>query len=220
MIIIDMEGEFIPNLLAQLAAIPGVVQVRCNKPLRQKYKEIVGDDGVFISLFVQRKDGTDFFIRFEDYYPLQVANDPSQHEAIITNMALQVENYLIRDIDPTYVYGEGLNNSASQVVFNKLIEDMSKINGVVQMRYHNPLKKQYVDMIGKDGYIITAYVAHKEIEDFYIPFVSMAPKNVCFNKDKHDSLIEHLRTRIYDYITNDVTPANTVSIDEMQILQV
>jgi hypothetical protein len=75
-------------------------------------------------------------------------------------------------------------------------------------------------MIGSDGFIISAYVANKDQDDFYLPFITMAPKAVCFNLDKHDSLVQHLQQRVADYIENDVTPPNSVSVDEMQILQV
>jgi hypothetical protein len=104
--------------------------------------------------------------------------------------------------------------------FKTLIESMKAIPNVVQVRYHNPLKKQYVDMIGYDGFIITAYVLSKDHDDFYLPFITMAPKGVCYNLDKHASLIQHLQQRVADYVENDVTPPNSVSIDEMQILQV
>jgi hypothetical protein len=221
MIAIDIEGEFIPNLLMQLKTIPGVVQVRCNKPLRKKYRDLVGDDGVYILCLVQKKDGSDFFIKFEDYYTHAEANDPSKHEAIIASVQTEVEDYLNNDIMPTNMYQ--LNEMADDPYgknFKTLIDRMKLIPNVVQVRYHNPLKQQYVDMIGSDGFIISAYVANKDQDDFYLPFITMAPKAVCFNLDKHDSLVQHLQQRVADYIENDVTPPNSVSVDEMQILQV
>ena len=221
MIAIDIEGEFIPNLLMQLKTIPGVVQVRCNRPLRKKYRDLVGDDGVYIMCLVQKKDGSDFFLKFEDYYTHTEANDPSKHEEIIASVQAEVEDYLYNDIMPTNVYQ--LNEVGDDPFgknFKILINRMKVIPNVVQVRYHNPLKKQYVDLIGSDGFIISAYVASKEQEDFYLPFITMAPKIICYNLDKHNSLVEHLQQRVADYIENDVTPPNSVSVDEMQILQV
>lgn len=221
MIAIDIEGEFIPNLLMQLKTIPGVVQVRCNQPLRKKYRDLVGDDGIYIQCMVPKKDGSDFFVAFEDYYTLADANDPSKHEEIIASIQGEVEDYLHRDIRPQYLYEKmDPETRLSDQGFQQLIDRMKTIPNVVQVRYHNPLKKQYVDMIGSDGFIITAYVANKDQEDFYLPFITMAPKAVCFNIDKHDSLVQHLQQRVADYIENDVTPPNSVSVDEMQILQV
>jgi hypothetical protein len=170
---------------------------------------------------VQKKDGSDFFLKFEDYYTHTEANDPSKHEEIIASVQAEVEDYLYNDIMPTNVYQ--LNEVGDDPFgknFKILIKRMKAIPNVVQIRYHNPLKKQYVDMIGDDGYIITAYVANKDQEDFYLPFITMAPKSVCYNLDKHDSLVQHLQQRVADYVENDVTPPNSVSIDEMQILQV
>jgi hypothetical protein len=221
MIAIDIEGEFIPNLLMELKNIPGVVQVRCNKPLRKKYRDLVGDDGVYILCLVQKKDGSDFFIKFEDYYTHQEANDPAKHEEIIAAIQKEVEDYLYNDIMPTNMYQ--LNEMADDPYgknFKTLLDRMKAIPNVVQVRYHNPLKKQYVDLIGADGFIITAYVLSKDHDDFYLPFITMAPKAVCFNLDKHDSLVQHLQQRVADYVENDVTPPNSVSVDEMQILQV
>lgn len=220
MIAIDIDGEFIPNLLKQIATIPGVVQVRCNRPLRKKYRDIIGEDGVFISAFVQRKDGSDFYIRFEDYYTHAEANDPSKHEEIIATIKKEVDDYLVNDISPINLYGESYVKKSGDVIFQSLIERMEKIPGVLQVRYHHPLKKQYVDKIGADGYIITTYIANKDKEDFFLPFITMAPKAVCYNEDKHASLIDHLQGRIEDYTERDVVPPRSVSIEEMQILQV
>lgn len=222
MIAIDIDGEFIPNLLKQIATIPGVVQVRCNKPLRKKYRDLVGDDGVFISVIVQKKDGSDFYIKFEDYYTHAEANDPSKHEKIIADIKNEVDDYLINDILPANLYGsrESYARNVGRSIFQSLIEKMENIPGVLQVRYHHPLKKEYVEKIGADGYIITAYIVNKDREDFFLPFITMAPKAVCFNEDKHASLIDHLQGRIEDYTERDVVPPRSVSIEEMQILQV
>lgn len=220
MIAIDIDGEFIPNLLTQLKNIPGVVQVRCHNPLRKKYRDLVGDNGLYIAVFVQRKDGGDYYITFEDYYTLAEANDPSKHPEIIASIQKEVEDYLNDDIMPERLYGDFDKQKSQDINFTTLINRMKSIPNVVQIRYHNPLKKQYVDMIGSDGFIITAYVQNKEHDDFYLPFITMAPKAICFNLDKHDSLVQHLQQRVVDYIENDVVPPNSVSIDEMQILQV
>jgi hypothetical protein len=217
MIAIDIEGAFIPNLLTQLKNIPGVAQVRCNKPLRQKYIDLVGGDGIYIMCMVPQKNIADRYLAFEACYSHADANDPDKHESIIAEMQSMVEDYLLNDIRPKKTHQEGQSVSDN---FNELIEEMKAIPNVLQVRYHNPLKSAYVKKIGADGYIITAYVANKEIEDFFLPFITMAPKAVCFNKDKHASLVAHLRSRIEDYFEKDIAPPNSVSVDEMQILQV
>ena len=48
----------------------------------------------------------------------------------------------------------------------------------------------------------------------------MAPYNVCYNADKHDSLVEHLKERIDDYVERDIAPPNNLSTDEVQVVQV
>jgi hypothetical protein len=217
MIAIDIEGAFIPNLLTELKNIPGVVQVRCNKPLRKKYIDLVGVDGVYIQCLVPKKDGSDNYLGFEAYYTHADANDPSKHESIIDEMQKQVQDYIENDISPIRMYE--IPNTGIKV-FEELIEEMKAIPNVLQVRYHHPLKAAYVKKIGADGYIITAYVANKEVEDFFLPFITMAPKAVCFSKDKHASLVAHLRSRIEDYFEKDIAPPNSVSVDEMQILQV
>jgi hypothetical protein len=132
-------------------------------------------------------------------------------------MQKQVQDYIENDISPIRMYE--IPNTGIKV-FEELIEEMKAIPNVLQVRYHHPLKAAYVKKIGADGYIITAYVANKEVEDFFLPFITMAPKAVCFSKDKHASLVAHLRSRIEDYFEKDIAPPNSVSVDEMQILQV
>jgi hypothetical protein len=139
----------------------------------------------------------------------------NKEKAIVFNTLQMYRHDRLAFLKKTHQEGQSVSDN-----FNELIEEMKAIPNVLQVRYHHPLKAAYVKKIGADGYIITAYVANKEVEDFFLPFITMAPKAVCFNKDKHASLVSHLRSRIEDYFEKDIAPPNSVSVDEMQILQV
>jgi hypothetical protein len=221
MILIDFEAKFIPILLQQLKTIPGVVQVRCNHPLRKKFTDLVGEDGIYIQCMVRKKDGSDYFVAFEDYYTFAEAEDPSKHESIIASISKEIYDYLHNDIYPEYMYEKNhYEQRYGHYIFFDLIEKMKQISNVVSVRYYSPIKRAEVDMIGADGFVITAYVAHKEYPDSFVPFITMAPYQVCYNVDKHDSLVQHLKTRIEDYIERDVAPPNKLSTDEVQTVQV
>lgn len=221
MIFLDFEAKFIPNLLQQLKTIPGVVQVRCNHPLRKKFRELVGEDGLYIQCFVPKKDGSDYFVTFEDYYTFEEAEDPSKHEAIIAAITKEVYDYLHNDIYPEYLYQKSHPEERNRhVVFFDLLDKMKAIPNIVSVRYYSPIKRAEIDMIGENGVVITAYAKHKEFPDSFVPFITMAPYNVCYNIDKHDSLVQHLKERVEDYIERDIAPPNNLSTDEVQTVQV
>ena len=221
MIVIDFDTKFIPNLLQQLKTIPGVVQVRCNRPLRKKYIDEVGEDGIFIQCMVPKKDGSDYFVAFEDYYTFAEAEDPSNHERIIASITKEVYDYLHNDVYPTYLYDkQHPEEKHRRTVILDLVDKMKSISNVVSVRYYSPIKRAEIDLIGENGIILVAYVKHKEFPDSFVPFITMAPYNVCYNADKHDSLVEHLKERIDNYIERDIIPPNNLSTDEVQTVQV
>lgn len=224
MICIDYDSQNIANLLKELKNIPGVVQVRCHKPLRKKYIDLVGQDGVYLACMVPMKDRSDHFLMFEDYYTFSEADDPSKHPEIIATIQKEVEDYLYNDIMPSYLYERhaGKLNFMQHIErnFATLYEKLCAIPGIVQVRYHHPLKKKFVDFIGADGYIITAYTIDKKFEDAFVPFVSLVPKNVYSNLDKHDVVVEHLRKRVEEYINYGVKPPRNVNLDEIQVQRV
>lgn len=222
MICIDIDSEVLPELLRLLQTIPNVVQVRCNRVLRKRYIKAVGEDGIYICLMAPKKDGTDRFIMFEKNLTWEEANDRVIHEQIFNEMSKMVDDYYINDIIPTKLYDNRIESqqSGSYSNFDVLISRLRDLQYVDQVRYNKPLKKKFVDFIGKNGYIITVFVPDKRYDDSWISFMTMVPKEIYDDLYKHDAIIENMKTRIDNYIMNDIVPAKNFSIDEVTVKRV
>lgn len=222
MICIDIDSENLPELLKLLQTIPNIVQVRCNKVLRKKYIESVGEDGVYICCLGPKRDGTDRFLMFEENLTWKDANDIIKYEEIYTRIKQKVEAYYNDGIVPTRLYDNKTEaeQAGSYSNFEILIKRLENLQYVSQVRYNNPLKKKFVDFIGTDGYIITVLVPDKRYDDSWISFMTMVPREVYDELSKHDAVIENMQARIENYIMNDVVPSRNFSIDEVTVKRV
>lgn len=211
MIAIDINSEMLPFLLERLSALDSrIVQVRCHKILRQSIKNKVGGDGYSIICLVQRKDGSEVYIKFIELISLEDAENPEKHLELINRMKMQIDDYYVNDIVPVDV--EIPTNN-----LQKLVDRISKIPGVVQVRHHNFLKRKFTSVVGKDGMNVTAYVEDIVYDDAYIPFISALPKAVYDDLSKHDMVVADFRKRINDYLTTGIKPPSTLRIEQMEI---
>ena len=222
MICIDIDSEVLPELLRLLQTIPNVAQVRCNRVLRKRYIKAVGEDGIYICLMAPKKDGTDRFIMFEKNLTWEEANDRVKHESVFNEMSQMVEDYYVNDIIPKSLYDTKIESQqgGSYSNFDVLVRRLQALDSVSQIRWNKPLKKKFVDFIGKDGYIITAFVPDKRYDDSWISFMTMVPKNVYDELSKHDAVVENMRSRIENYIMNDIVPSQNFSVDEVTVKRV
>ncbi len=88
-------------LLDSIEAIEGVVQVRFNKVLKQKFIELVGEDGYNITAFVPSRTQDDRFIRFTTFVSFENYNDVANHERTVEDLRGRINNYIVNNIRPT-----------------------------------------------------------------------------------------------------------------------
>lgn len=104
--IIGIESENLPKLLSLYMTIPEVVQVRCNFVIRQYYKDLVGDEGLYIACLVQYKDGSDKYIKFEHILPKNEWDNPNSYSTLLASMKSKIDDYLYKDILPKTPYSD------------------------------------------------------------------------------------------------------------------
>jgi hypothetical protein len=211
MIAIDINSEMLPHLLERLSTLDSrIVQVRCHKILQKSLKDKLGSEGYVISCLVQRKDGSDAYPRFVELISIDDAENPDKHLELINRMRSQLDDYFTLDIAPAHLNIETNN-------LQKLVDRISKIPGVVQVRHHNFLKRKFTSVVGKDGMNVTAYVEDIVYDDAYIPFISALPKAVYDDLSKHDMVVADFRKRINDYLTTGIKPPAALRIEQMEI---
>ncbi len=88
-------------LLDSIEAIEGVVQVRFNKVLKEKFIELVGEDGYNITAFVPSRTQDDRFIRFTTFVSFENYNDVANHERTVEDLRGRINNYIVNNIRPT-----------------------------------------------------------------------------------------------------------------------
>ena len=106
MIILDIESENLPELLRLYKTIPYVVQVRCNRVIRQHYKQFVGEEGIYVACLVQVKDQEDKYLKFEDILSKDVWDDPMQYQKCLQQMKQKIDDYIHNDVLPKTPYSE------------------------------------------------------------------------------------------------------------------
>lgn len=104
MTIVGIESKNLPILLDMYMSIAHVVQVRCNYVIREFYKNIVGQDGLYIACMVQVKDGSDKYLKFEEVLPKSQWDNQEQYSVLLAAMKLKIDNYLYNDIIPKTPY--------------------------------------------------------------------------------------------------------------------
>lgn len=87
-------------LVDKLEAIEGVVQVRFNKVLKQKFVELVGEEGYNITAFVPSRTQDDRFVRFTTFVSFDRYSDESKHDAIVEDLSGRINNYVVNNIRP------------------------------------------------------------------------------------------------------------------------
>ena len=100
MIILNYEVENLPPLIELLSSIGNVAQVRCNHILRQSIKDKIGGDGINITCLVQKRDGSDYYLKFNDSFPIDYVNDIDNHQKIMQKFKMSIDDYIFKDIVP------------------------------------------------------------------------------------------------------------------------
>jgi hypothetical protein len=93
-----------PNLLAlasKLELIPGVLQVRFWKPLRQKLKDIAGENSINFVLVTNSFDPNLDYQFLRTIIPAEIINDLDLHDPAVANLTDLVNDYLQTGIVPT-----------------------------------------------------------------------------------------------------------------------
>lgn len=96
----DIESENLPELLKSYHSIGDVVQVRCHRVLRQQFKKLVGDEGLYITCIVRSKTNDDKFVKFEEILPRNVWDDPTCYEQCLFDMKQRVDDYVFKGKRP------------------------------------------------------------------------------------------------------------------------
>lgn len=87
-------------LVDKLEAIEGVVQVRFNKVLKQKFVELVGEEGYNLTAFVPSRTQDDRFVRFTTFVSFDRYSDESKHDIVVEDMRGRINNYIVNNIRP------------------------------------------------------------------------------------------------------------------------
>lgn len=87
-----------------------------------------------------------------------------------------------------------------------LLDKIEAIEGVVQVRFNKVLKKKFIELVGEDGYNITAFVPSRTEDDRFIRFTTFVSFDSYNDESKHDLIVEDLRGRINNYIVNNIRP--------------
>lgn len=102
----DIESENLPDLLKLYYSIAEVVQVRCNRVIRQHYIDHVGTEGLYITCMVKAKGQGDKFLKFETALPRSVWDNPDEYQNCLQAMKRRIDDYIYNDILPKQPYGE------------------------------------------------------------------------------------------------------------------
>lgn len=106
MIIVGIDSTNLPNLLDLYMSIPDVVQVRCNYVIREYYKNLVGEEGLYVACLVKEKNEADKYLKFEHILPKNEWNNPSCYSSILESMKLKIDDYIYKDILPKTPYSD------------------------------------------------------------------------------------------------------------------
>ena len=100
MIILNNNIENLPQLIQLLDTIGDVVQVRCHDVLRQSIKDVIGGEGIYITCLVQKRDGSDFFLKFNRAFLPEYVSDVNNHESILLDFKAEIDDYIAKGIVP------------------------------------------------------------------------------------------------------------------------
>jgi hypothetical protein len=95
-------------------------------------------------------------------------------------------------------------------VFNEnllsLIDKIELIEGIVQVRFNKVLKSKFVELVGADGYNITAFVPSRTQDDRFVRFTSFVSPEMYDDESKHQQVVDDLAGRINNYVVNNIRP--------------
>lgn len=100
MIILDEEVENLSLLVERLSTIGDVAQVRCNPILRQLHKDKVGGEGLCVMCLVQKRDKSDFYFKFIEYFTYDDIRNIENHDAIVQKFKITIDDYIFKGIMP------------------------------------------------------------------------------------------------------------------------
>lgn len=92
-----------PNLLTlvnRLRQTEYVTQVRYHQVLKQRFRDLVGVDGISIVCLLANKANPEKFIKIVTILEASVIEDLSRHDAIVEDIKTRIDDYIIRDIRP------------------------------------------------------------------------------------------------------------------------
>lgn len=95
-------------------------------------------------------------------------------------------------------------------VFNEnllsLIDKIEAINDVVQVRFNKVLKSKFIELVGPDGYNITAFVPSRTQNDRFVRFTTFVSPEVYEDETKHQQIVDDMTGRINNYVVNNIRP--------------
>jgi hypothetical protein len=87
-----------------------------------------------------------------------------------------------------------------------LVNRLRQTEHVAQVRYHQVLKQRFRDLVGVDGISVVCLLTNKANPEKFVKIVTILEASVIENLDRHDAIIEDIKTRIDDYIIRDIRP--------------
>lgn len=95
-----METQNLLNLVNRLRQLENVTQVRYHQVLKQRFKDMVGEDGVSIVCIVPNKVNPEKFVKVITMLSTQTIENPEMHDSIVADVTYRVEDYIVRNIRP------------------------------------------------------------------------------------------------------------------------
>jgi len=88
----------------------------------------------------------------------------------------------------------------------KLLSLYMTIPEVIQVRCNYVIRQYYKDLVGDDGLRIACFVQQKDGADRFLKFELILPKNEWDNPNSYSTLLQAMKSKIDDYLYNDILP--------------
>lgn len=96
----DLESPSLIYLAQQLRNVEGVHQVRYHNVLKQRFKDMVGEDGVSVICLVRNNFIPDQYVKFVTLLTKENVENIEMHESIIKSVTRRIQRYLVDNIRP------------------------------------------------------------------------------------------------------------------------
>lgn len=96
----ELESPSLIYLAQQLRNIEGVEQVRYHNVVKQRFKDMVGEDGVSVVCLVPNRFIPGKYIKFVTILTKQSVEDVETHPSVIDSVTQRINKYLIHNIRP------------------------------------------------------------------------------------------------------------------------